>query len=98
MARQTSVLASSSEYKSPMKWWRWPSRGPTAVLVPRLGVSAIDKEGQPSWWPAADQALFASLRLWMSPHVELIELDLHINDPAVAEAAACTLLRLMGKK
>jgi uncharacterized protein (UPF0261 family) len=71
------------------------ARGPTAVLVPRRGVSAIDSPGQPFWWPEADAALFASLRLWMSPHVELVELDLHINEPAFAAAAAKTLRRLM---
>jgi uncharacterized protein (UPF0261 family) len=60
------------------------ARGPAAVLVPQRGVSAIDKEGQPFWWPEADRALFQSLRNWMSPHVELVELDLHINDPAFA--------------
>jgi uncharacterized protein (UPF0261 family) len=74
------------------------ARGPTAVLVPRRGVSAIDREGQPFWWPEADDALFRSLRHWISPHVELIELDLHINDPAFAEAAARILLRLLGRK
>src|SRR5205085_4634832 len=68
------------------------SRGPTAVLVPLRGVSAIDREGQPSCWPEADAALFQSLRNWMSPHVQMIELDLHINDPEFAELAAHTLL------
>ncbi len=69
------------------------ARGPTAVLLPLRGVSAIDALGQPFWWPEADAALFQSLRNWRSPSVELIELDLHINDPAFAEAAAGTLLR-----
>ncbi len=73
------------------------ARGPTAVLVPLRGVSAIDQEGQPFWWPEADAALFASLRHWMSPHVELLEMDLHINDPRFAETAATTLLRLVSK-
>ena len=72
------------------------ARGPTAVLVPLKGVSAIDREGQPFWWPEADAALFQSLRNWIGPAVELVELDLHINDPGFAEAAARTLLRLMG--
>jgi uncharacterized protein (UPF0261 family) len=71
------------------------AKGPTAVLVPLRGVSAIDREGQPFWWPEADQALFQSLRNWMSPRVELIEIDGHINDPAFAEAAADTLLRFL---
>jgi uncharacterized protein (UPF0261 family) len=73
------------------------AKGPTAVLVPLKGISAIDAEGQPFWWPEADRALFQSLRNWMSPHVELIELDRHINDPAFAEAAADTLLRFLRK-
>lgn len=68
------------------------ARGPTAVLVPLQGVSAIDREGQPFWWPEADRALFQSLRNWISPEVKLIELDLHINDPAFANAIAEKLL------
>jgi uncharacterized protein (UPF0261 family) len=72
--------------------------GPTVVLVPLRGVSAIDREGQPFWWPEADAALFQSLRHWMAPQVELVELDLHINDPAFAEAAAQQLLRRLGKR
>jgi uncharacterized protein (UPF0261 family) len=72
------------------------ARGPTAVLVPLRGVSAIDREGQPFWWPEADAALFQSLRNWISPAVELIELDAHVNDPVFAETAARTLLRYLG--
>ncbi|HZU34490.1 MAG TPA: Tm-1-like ATP-binding domain-containing protein [Gemmataceae bacterium] len=69
------------------------ARSPTAVLVPLRGVSAIDIEGGPFWWPEADQALFQSLRNWMSPEVQLVELDLHINDPQFAQAAVDMLLR-----
>ena len=58
-------------------------------------MSALDKEGQPFWWPEADQALFQSLRDWMSPHVRLVELDLHINDAAFAEAMAGGLMEAM---
>jgi uncharacterized protein (UPF0261 family) len=71
------------------------ARGPTAVLVPLRGVSAIDREGQPFWWPEADQALFQSLRNWMSPQVRLVEMDCHVNDPGFAQALARTLLELM---
>ena len=72
------------------------TRGPTAVLVPLRGVSAIDRAGQPFWWPEADAALFQSLRNWMAPQVKLIEVDLHINDPEFAEMAARTLLGFLG--
>ena len=65
------------------------------MFVPLRGVSALDREGQPFWWPEADQALFASLRQWMSPNVELVELDRHINDPEFAEAAVRTLMKFL---
>ena len=71
------------------------AQGPTAVLVPLRGVSAIDQEGQPFWWPEADRALFQSLRNWISPHVKLLELDLHINDEAFAWTAVESLLNNM---
>ena len=73
------------------------ARGPTAILLPLQGVSAIDREGQPFWWPEADRALFQSIRNWIGPQVMLLELDRHINDPAFARAAAETLLGLMKK-
>lgn len=71
------------------------ARGPTAVLVPLRGVSAIDREGQPFWWPEADGALFQSLRNWVGPQVKLVELDLHINDPEFARAAVETLMGMI---
>jgi uncharacterized protein (UPF0261 family) len=74
------------------------ARGATCVLMPLKGVSAIDAEGKPFWWPEADAALFQSVRNWIAPGVELIELDMHINDPAFAEACANKLLELMKKR
>src|SRR5439155_19457875 len=49
------------------------ARGPTALLVPLKGVSAIDKEGKPFVWQEADQALFQSIRNWVGPGVRVIE-------------------------
>ncbi len=68
--------------------------GPTAILIPLRGVSAIDQTGKPFDDPAARQALYDGIR---SSHgaTELIELDLHINAPEFAEAAANKLLSLM---
>jgi uncharacterized protein (UPF0261 family) len=71
------------------------SNSPTCVMVPLKGVSAIDAEGKAFWWPEADAALFQSVRNWIAPNVELIELDRHINDPVFAEACANKLLELM---
>lgn len=70
------------------------ARGPVAVFLPLRGVSALDVEGGPFWWPEADKALFDSLRLWAGPTVKLVEMDCHINDPAFA-AAMVSQLRAM---
>jgi uncharacterized protein (UPF0261 family) len=66
--------------------------GPTRLLLPLRGVSAIDMEGKPFHDPVADAALFDSLRAHVRPPVELVELDLHINDPEFADALAEALL------
>ena len=58
----------------------------------------IDAAGKPFWHPEADAALFQSLRNWIYPTELLVELDLHINDPAFAEAAARLLLGMMEAK
>ena len=73
------------------------AKGPTTILLPLQGVSAIDREGQPFWWPEADRALFQSIRNWIGPDVKLHELDLHINDPLFAQAAAQTLMAMLKK-
>jgi uncharacterized protein (UPF0261 family) len=69
------------------------ARGPTTLIMPLRGVSALDREGAPFHDPEADAALFDALRRHVrTPPVELIELDLHINDPAFADALADQLL------
>jgi uncharacterized protein (UPF0261 family) len=73
--------------------------GPTALLVPLRGVSAMDKEGAPFHDPEADAALFDALRRHVrTPPVELVELDLHINDPAFADAVADRLLAALNEQ
>jgi uncharacterized protein (UPF0261 family) len=71
------------------------AHGPTAILIPRKGLSIFDCEGAPFWWPAADEALFQSLRNWAAPQVKLVELDLHVFDPGFADAAVACLLGMM---
>ena len=68
--------------------------GPTAILLPTEGVSAIDKTGESFDDPAARNALFSAIR---DSHgsTELRELDLHINDPAFATAAVEQLLAMI---
>jgi len=72
------------------------SSGPVHVLVPLRGVSQISVEGQPFYDPAADQALFESLRVHLDPRIEVQELDADINDPSVSTAAADLIAVWMG--
>jgi uncharacterized protein (UPF0261 family) len=68
-----------------------------ALLIPRKGVSALDAPGMPFHDPEASAALFEPLVNGLSGHpfVDLLDLDLHINDPAFADQAADSLARLM---
>lgn len=58
--------------------------GPTAVVLPLGGVSALDAPGQPFHDPQADAALFDTLRATLHPAITLVQADAHINDPAFA--------------
>jgi uncharacterized protein (UPF0261 family) len=70
--------------------------GPTVFFIPLKGVSMIDAEGMPFHDPVADKALFDALRRHLDrTRVDLVELDLHINDEAFADAMADRLLALL---
>jgi len=71
--------------------------GPVAVLLPALGVSAIDRAGQPFDDPVARRALHETIRSGL-PGADVAELPLHINDPAFADAAAHKLIELIRTK
>jgi uncharacterized protein (UPF0261 family) len=60
--------------------------GPTALVLPLRGVSAIDAPGQPFHDPEADRALFDTLRTLVDPRVQVIAVDAHINDAPFAQA------------
>jgi uncharacterized protein (UPF0261 family) len=71
------------------------AEGPTVVLLPLRGVSAIDREGQPFHDPAADAAFRQALKAGLDARIPVRELDLNINDEAFADAAAEALLELI---
>lgn len=70
--------------------------GPTALVVPGRGVSALDTSGGLFEDPAADEALTsAAVAAVADSSVEVLHVDAHINDPEFARAAAETLLRYL---
>ncbi|MFE3145452.1 Tm-1-like ATP-binding domain-containing protein [Streptomyces sp. NPDC059218] len=72
------------------------AHGPTAVLWPLGGVSAVDAPGGPFHDPEADAAGLASLRAALrGSAVDLREIGAHLNDASFAVAAADHLHQLI---
>ena len=68
------------------------AQGPTTVIIPTQGVSAIDKTGQPFDSPEARAAWTDNLKAHIGDNVTVIEMDAHINDDAFAIKLVETLL------
>ena len=69
--------------------------GPVSVVLPLRGVSMLDAEGREFWDPQADAACFEAIRRSARPDVPVIEVDVHVNDPAFADRAVQELLRML---
>ena len=68
------------------------ARGPTTVIIPMQGVSAIDKTAQPFDSPEARAAWRENLKANIASNVTVIEMDAHINDDEFAMKLVETLL------
>ena len=62
--------------------------GPVALFIPLKGTSQYAVPGGVFFDPAADEALFASLKANLDPAVEVVEIDTGINDLGFGEATA----------
>lgn len=71
------------------------AKGPVAVYIPLRGFSAIDAAGQPFFFPEANQAFVETLKSKLPPHISVIEIDAHINDPSFAHKVARALLQFL---
>ena len=69
------------------------SKAPATVLLPLRGISVISAAGQPFHDPAADAALFASLKANLRQDIPVRELDCNINAPEFAAACVEELLK-----
>lgn len=75
-------------------------KGPVRFLLPLRGVSALDIEGGAFHDPEANAALFQALRdtVKITTDRQLVELDMHINDPAFAAAAISSFKEIYTEK
>jgi uncharacterized protein (UPF0261 family) len=75
------------------------TQGPTTVFLPLKGVSELDSKEMPFYGPQEDLALFDAVRQSLvSPYVEIVEMDVHINDKNFALAMADKLLEMINAK
>ncbi|MDB6020731.1 MAG: hypothetical protein JWQ04_588 [Pedosphaera sp.] len=73
------------------------SKGPVTVLLPLQAISVISAPGQKFCDPAADKALFETLKKNLRTGIKVVEMDCAVNDPRFAEACAKELLENMAK-
>ncbi len=71
------------------------TKGRAKVLLPGRGISIISAKNESFYHPAADQALFDSIKRHLHPAIELIEVDAHINDELFATKLVEQLLEII---
>jgi len=70
------------------------SRGPVVVIIPERGFLEYDRPGDRLHYPEGRKIFVDTLRDYLSPGIEFISMDCHINDPAYAEKVTEIALRL----
>jgi uncharacterized protein (UPF0261 family) len=75
------------------------SSGPSTILIPNRGFSQLNIAGGPMFEPESDrgflEGLTAELARTGAKNVGVEVLEMHINDPVFAEAAATRLDRMI---
>jgi uncharacterized protein (UPF0261 family) len=71
------------------------STGPVKILLPLKGISIVSSAGEIFYQPSIDQLLFDTIKSSVLDHVDVIELDAHINDAVFAERAVNELLAML---
>ena len=66
------------------------ARGPVAVVIPKRGFSAVDKDGQHFHDPEADAEFARVIRESVGEGIEILEVDAHINDAEFATSVVNT--------
>ena len=71
--------------------------GPTAVIIPKRGISGYGKGWEEFYDGEADFAFFNILKRKLKPEISVVEVDSHINDTLFAERATDLFDGLMHK-
>jgi len=71
------------------------SKGPVVAILPLQAFGWFAMQGQPLHDPESDQAFIRAFKNAVSPRVEIIEMDTHINDPLLGEKAVELMLEML---
>lgn len=70
------------------------SRGPVTVIIPERGFLEYDRPGDRLYYPEGRKIFVDTLGDHLSPDIDFITMDCHINDAAYAEKVIEVALRL----
>ncbi|WP_218616750.1 Tm-1-like ATP-binding domain-containing protein [Arenibacter nanhaiticus] len=71
------------------------AKAPVEILIPLKGISQIDSEGDIFYNPEANNALFESIKENAKGHIEVVQMNAHINDEVFAKMLVEHLLKMM---
>lgn len=74
------------------------AKGPVCVMLPRGGLSTIDRPGKIFYNPEANAALFDTLKSSLSPNIEILEDEHHLDDPEFAVRVGQMMVKLVSMK
>ena len=74
------------------------ARGITRVFIPLQGYSFPDRRNLPHWDPEGNRAFVNALKSDLKPHIPLVEVDAHINDPEFIDPIVEEFLSVMSSK
>jgi uncharacterized protein (UPF0261 family) len=74
------------------------TRGNAVLMIPKLGTGSYAKPGGPLNDPAGDAVFFAELKASTPSTIEIVERDLHAEDPAFVTEAVDRLIGLIEKR
>jgi uncharacterized protein (UPF0261 family) len=74
------------------------SRGPAAAILPLQAFGWFAREGQPLYDPESDRAFIDAFKARVPARVTVVEMDTHLNDPAVGEMAVRLMHDMLPKE
>jgi uncharacterized protein (UPF0261 family) len=71
------------------------SKGPVAVAIPTAGLSIPNQPGGEFWDPEADAAFRETFKEGLDSTIRCVEVDAHVNSPAMTDAVATLFFQLV---